>query len=194
MSTNTIYGAKTQAKHLTCTGASATWTSNNPSYAITWSRTDFTKRPKPVYPDILFSPTSYSHSRGAKRDAFMWYWVKCSSGIFKGQMRPLPTTVNDYHGLAIPNVVLTPNTALLTNRLLAKIKDQRVNFAMSLAQARETASLFNDIAEKIRDALACKRRLLKGKKCRSGDYPPWLKDAAVNFLLRPMASCRLLTT
>lgn len=168
--------------YVNCNNTKVSYTSSNPSGLIGWSRTDTVKRVKPDGLDLLFNPTSVSTMSYWKRDSVIWVPTTCTSGVFKGKQVLTPVSVNDRYGMNYPNHRLALDTARITNRLLAKIKDQRVNIAMALAQYRETAGLFNDLAGKLVQAYNCARSLKKmsAKGCKK--RTPWLKNRSGEFL------------
>lgn len=175
MKTYTYVGPKYSQPYTNCLGVTSGWTSLESSYTRTVYDDESVKRPYPA--DPLFDMTGYSNSMFDVSNGFMYRRVSCTTAK---RFHLQPTTVKDHHGLAAPNFTLTYRTAT-TNRLLAKIKSQRVNLAMALATYGQTARLFHEAVEMLWDAYRCAKspkkclgKLRKKKKSIFGVSKPFI--------------------
>lgn len=152
------------------------------------TKTDFVRRKKPI--NLMASQTTYSHDEEIICDNSVTFVGKDGFG------RPFIQTqaVGDYALESGRSLVIAPSIQL-TNRLLNRVKDQKVNLALALAEYSQTADLFSDISTTVAssyrsfrrgrwgDAVREIRRTYQGRPRRAHDA--WLQ---IQFGLAPLLS------
>lgn len=155
-------------------GVRAVYNPSNNSMERVYTQSAKPSRPRPSKFDALFMPTSYSHNTGTLDSGLGWVPATANcSGVVRSGLRP--THFRDEYGANIPPNVTAPSemTDYIRNKLLEKIKNQKVNIGMLLTTYKQSATLCQGIAADLvgiyRDA---KRGRLQSIRRRSGKL--WL--------------------
>lgn len=153
MATTVEYGTPLQGFAYWQNGSMSNWYTGTYSFVKRSEKTYFSSpRPKPVGVEALFNGTPYVHSRSESRDG-----LYNLSGLVTGLVGHGASIGTDIHGLGQSgDNSIHPD---LSHRLRKKIKDEKINLAMCLAEYRQTSRLFVDASMRL---VAFYRRFRRG--------------------------------
>lgn len=118
------------------------------------SISDNVRRRRPQGIELLFNGEAYNRQYNLTIRNTIKQEVRNGDGLLVSENLVLASQLYSAVGDQ-PYRVVPPD---LTGRLLSQIKNQKVNLAMSLAEYRQTASLFSDVGKRVADAWKAVRR------------------------------------
>lgn len=146
-----------------CTSVKTTGKLKSDTY---YYRSPVSKRPRPSDSEIVFFPTAILRQRATAFDLVTQFSVG-STCIYMVSGKPVHTPVvkhvqssfYDSVGFGRPTVPLTLEPS--NSKIISKVKDQKVNLAMFLAEYRETSRMFVEVA---RSLISFYRQIRKGHR------------------------------
>jgi len=124
----------------------------------------YTKRSKPRGIELFFNPTAIARERMKWLDAACYATYVCSSGSLS-RTQTTASSIKETYGLTWYSPPQEDRSSVLRSRLLGKIKNQKVNLSLVIAEFPKTAELFINAGSLLLDIIRSAKR---------GRPPPWL--------------------